>query len=137
MSVGKRLEEFRLLNKDRFPTKGHLASALGMKSQQLARYLSDQRKPATEILEKLAELGCDINWLLVGVKHQQIDKLEGYLNSIKNSGNSIQQMNAKANPEEEEHNKDFLNKLEKFESQLNEFLELKDFITELKQRLNK
>ncbi len=41
-----------------------LAKSLDMKPQGLQVYLSGKSLPGSEILKKLQDLGCDINWLL-------------------------------------------------------------------------
>lgn len=63
MSIGERLEIFR---KSNFSTKKKLAEALDISYEHLYQYLSDKKKPGSEILSKLSELGCNIDWLLTG-----------------------------------------------------------------------
>lgn len=68
MSFGERLEEFRQDNRNRFKTKKMLAEALNIKYEQLYTYLENKSKPSAEILEKISGLGCDVNYLLTGVR---------------------------------------------------------------------
>lgn len=75
MSIGKRIEEFRLNNKDRFKTKKKLSESLDIPYAQLYEYVTDKVKPGSNILDKLANLGCDINWLVTGRTHEEIIEL--------------------------------------------------------------
>lgn len=75
MSIGKRIEEFRLNNKDRFKTKKKLSESLDIPYAQLYEYVTDKVKPGSNILDKLANLGCDINWLVTGRTHKEIIEL--------------------------------------------------------------
>lgn len=58
---GNRLKEFA---KSKFGKLDLLANALDMSPQSLQSYLTGRSLPGTKLLSKLAELGCDINWLL-------------------------------------------------------------------------
>lgn len=59
----------------------HLAAALGMSPQQLAAYTAEKRKPGFEILQKLADLGCSVSWILDDDK--TIDELNNSFNLVK------------------------------------------------------
>jgi phage repressor protein C with HTH and peptisase S24 domain len=48
------------------PTQVDFASKLGMKPQTLQKYIRGQRLPLPDILNKISNLGCNINWLLNG-----------------------------------------------------------------------
>lgn len=48
------------------PTQVDFASKLGMKPQTLQKYIKGHRLPLPEILDKIGNLGCNINWLLNG-----------------------------------------------------------------------
>lgn len=43
-----------------------LAEKIDMSPQQLTQYTNGKSKPGADILLKLCELGCNINWLLTG-----------------------------------------------------------------------
>lgn len=57
-------DKIKAFSQKKYGTDKLLASALGMSPQQLAAYTAEKRKPGFEILQKLADLGCDIAWLL-------------------------------------------------------------------------
>ena len=48
------------------PTQVDFAARLGIAPQGLQKYLKSGRQPMPDILLKLNELGCNINWLLTG-----------------------------------------------------------------------
>jgi transcriptional regulator with XRE-family HTH domain len=48
------------------PTQVDFAAKLGMKPQTLQKYLKGHRLPLPDILNKINNLGCNINWLLNG-----------------------------------------------------------------------
>lgn len=62
--VGERLKYFA---KNKFGSVNALAKELGMQRQQLYGYFVGNSYPGGEMLIKLGKLGCDINWLLMGV----------------------------------------------------------------------
>ncbi|MFC2085430.1 S24 family peptidase, partial [Bacteroidota bacterium] len=49
-----------------FKSKAELARKLGMRPQAFQSYLDGRSYPGGQILAKLSDLGCDINWLLTG-----------------------------------------------------------------------
>jgi SOS-response transcriptional repressor LexA len=61
--VGSRLREFGESN---FKSLSKLAERLGMKPQSLQKYLNGTSIPGGEIIARLIDLGCDINWLFYG-----------------------------------------------------------------------
>ncbi len=63
MSLGKRLKEFAENN---FSTIADFTQQLGIIRENAYRYFNDTVSPGSDILIRLAELGCDINWLLTG-----------------------------------------------------------------------
>jgi transcriptional regulator with XRE-family HTH domain len=63
MSIGERLRQYGLSN---FKTLKSFAEYLGMKPASLQTYLRNESLPGAIILTKLAQSGCDINWLLTG-----------------------------------------------------------------------
>ncbi len=69
MSLGKRLKEFA---KSNFNNLSDFSIALGISRENLYRYFNDTVSPGSEILQKLATLGCDINWLLLGTPNKNI-----------------------------------------------------------------
>jgi transcriptional regulator with XRE-family HTH domain len=63
MTLGKRLKKFAETN---FNSYTDFSKELGISRENLYRYFNDTVSPGSEILQKLALLGCDINWLLLG-----------------------------------------------------------------------
>jgi transcriptional regulator with XRE-family HTH domain len=61
--IGKRLKEF--VNKS-FKTQSEFTRAMGKSPAFFTPYFNGNSVPGGEILKKLAEFGCDINWLLTG-----------------------------------------------------------------------
>lgn len=57
-------DKLKVFAQKKYGADKHLATALGMSPQQLAAYTAEKRKPGFEILQKLADLGCDISWVL-------------------------------------------------------------------------
>jgi len=62
IEVGNRLRHFI---KQKFSSYELVAAKLGMKSPSLQTYLRGESLPGAEILSKLSDLGCDIEWLLL------------------------------------------------------------------------
>lgn len=60
---GKRLLKFC---KYTSPTQAEFARKLNIKPQALQKYIKGQRLPMPDFLNRLYELGCNINWLLSG-----------------------------------------------------------------------
>lgn len=81
IEVGHRLRQFI---KEKFGTFESGAAALGMKSPSLQSYLRGKSVPGAEIISKLSELGCDIEWLLLRKE-----------NPSDNSGNDNESLNRK------------------------------------------
>lgn len=61
MNIG---DKIRVFAENKGITLAQLAELLGMKPQSLQVYVSGKSNPGSEILMKLKNLGCDINWLL-------------------------------------------------------------------------
>ena len=61
MKIG---EKIRLFAEKQYGSVSILAELLGMKPPSLYVYLNNESIPGGEILKKLQDLGCDINWLL-------------------------------------------------------------------------
>lgn len=61
--IGDRLKEFADKN---FGSVNGLERALGMNRNSLSQYVYNRNTPGSNLLIKLRELGCDINWLLTG-----------------------------------------------------------------------
>lgn len=49
---------------EKFGSISALANALGIAQPSLSRYLSGEVRPGLDLIMKLKDLGCDINWLL-------------------------------------------------------------------------
>lgn len=60
--VGLRLRKFLL---DKFGKLTIGAENMGMSPQSLQKYLNGKFMPGGEIISKLSDLGCDIEWLLL------------------------------------------------------------------------
>ena len=63
MNIGKRLEIFIVTN---FNEKQEFAKLIEVSPSMLSQWTTEQRVPSGETLRKIAELGCNINWLLTG-----------------------------------------------------------------------
>ena len=61
MNIGEKL---RIFAKIKFGSVSKLAEALDMKTPSLYTYLNEESIPGGQLLKKLQNLGCDINWLL-------------------------------------------------------------------------
>lgn len=64
--IGEKLRDFGI---SRFGSIKEFAEALDMSPPNLQQYLRGDREPGTPILQKLSELGCDLNWLLSDKKN--------------------------------------------------------------------
>ncbi|MDB5036457.1 MAG: SOS-response transcriptional repressor, LexA [Chlorobi bacterium] len=67
MHSGERMRKFGtvLFGKERGTIK-LFADALGMAPSNLQKYLSGKPKPGLELLEKMLDLGCSLDWLATG-----------------------------------------------------------------------
>lgn len=62
--IGLRIKEFGERN---FTSMAEFSRQLGMKTrQELYTYIHGRSIPGGDLLSKMSELGCDINWLLTG-----------------------------------------------------------------------
>ncbi len=89
MSLGKRLKEFAESN---FKSLTEFSKELGIGRENLYRYFNDTVSPGSEILQKLAVMGCDINWLLLGefnVKNYLYENSVSYIPSDKAEINEL------------------------------------------------
>lgn len=57
-------EKLRFFAKKNFGSLTALANSLGISIGHLSQYVNGVNKPGFEFLQKLQDLGCDINWLL-------------------------------------------------------------------------
>jgi len=75
IEIGQRLRSFAVKN---FKTIEAFAQALNIPASSLRSiYFKGKSAPGAAILIRLAELSCDIHWLLTGVtKNEKIEKLE-------------------------------------------------------------
>ena len=74
--VAKRI---RLFGEKKYRTMAELARQLKMKPQALQSYLDAKSFPGGQILAKLRDLGCDINWLLAedsDLEYVSLDEIE-------------------------------------------------------------
>ena len=64
LEIGLRIKEF---GENKFPSIASFSRSIGMNNRQgLNPYLKGRSFPGGEMLSKLVELGCNINWLLTG-----------------------------------------------------------------------
>lgn len=61
MSLGNKIKRFALTQ---FGSISDFARVMGMSPSNINFYITGRRKPGADILNKMRELGCDINWLL-------------------------------------------------------------------------
>jgi transcriptional regulator with XRE-family HTH domain len=80
MTIG---EKIRFFAENKGISLSELARLLGMKPQSLQVYLSGKSLPGSEILMKLRDLGCDINWLLSEDDKSPPDTIQVLLHRIK------------------------------------------------------
>jgi len=75
--IGQNLKTFAEKN---FSSKSEFSRQLGMKNpQQLYDYFSGESLLGAEKLSRLAELGCDLNWLLNGTNTNTVkEPVEGF-----------------------------------------------------------
>ena len=67
--IPQRLCQFGIdLFGDKRGWKTRFAEALGISTGAMQMYLTGQRRPGNELHEKLRILGCDIEWLMTGIK---------------------------------------------------------------------
>jgi len=62
-SFGTRLRDYAI---ERCGSIGAFAKLIGVHQASLSRNLNDKNDPSKELLIKLANIGCNINWLLTG-----------------------------------------------------------------------
>jgi transcriptional regulator with XRE-family HTH domain len=78
MTPGRRLRLFA--NSWHGRTSGSItafAEALGMQPSNLHKYLSGEREPGASVLARIAELGCNIHWLMSGDGEMYADNEAG------------------------------------------------------------
>ena len=63
-------ENLKIFGEKKFRKNTDFAKALDMMPQSLDKYLKGISIPGGLILKKLAQLGCDINWLLTGESYK-------------------------------------------------------------------
>jgi transcriptional regulator with XRE-family HTH domain len=80
MTIGEKL---RFFAENKFGSISKLAELLGMKPPSLYVYLNNESIPGGEILKKLKDLGCDINWLLSEDDKSPPDTIQVLLHRIK------------------------------------------------------
>lgn len=86
-----------------FPNTTIFAEALGMTQPSLSQYLNNKRSPGAGILQRLRELGCDLNWLLSDdpvicivseprVNYGEPNKLKKELEAIRSAVQRLEQL---------------------------------------------
>lgn len=70
-TIGGRLRHFA---EGKFGGISRLADALGISQPRLSHYVSDKRAIPPEVVQKLAQLGCDITWLMTGETREDLNK---------------------------------------------------------------
>ena len=72
--IGQRLKKFA---EDNFDSLAEFGREFGKERMFFTPYFNGSSLPGGKILNKLAELGCDLNWLLTGeIKTERIDELK-------------------------------------------------------------
>lgn len=61
MTIGEKLQFWGV---KKFGNKTNFAKEMAMSLPALSLYLHDKRRPGTGVLQKLKNLGCDVDWLL-------------------------------------------------------------------------
>lgn len=69
--IGERLREF---GEQQFKSSVNFAKALGVSPQHLNAYLTGQRIPGNKMQDRLRKLGCDIGWLMTGLRREQVEQ---------------------------------------------------------------
>lgn len=69
-TIGERLRYFAENN---FKLLNDFSKAMGVKTPALYNYFNNKNEPGSSFLFRLAELGCDINWLLTGHSFSEKD----------------------------------------------------------------
>lgn len=77
-------DRVRLFGETKYNKIKDFANALEMTNSNLQQYLSGRVSPGANILIKLQELGCDINWLLTGLGSNPSEKLQQETMTYKN-----------------------------------------------------
>ncbi len=70
INLGERLRQFA----KEFGGISKLASELKISQPRLSNYLSGKREVSIEIMNKLSNLGCDVNWLATGMDKEETSK---------------------------------------------------------------
>ena len=65
-TVGKRIEEFAVLKFGGVRSLNKKLTQMTGKNTSIYKYVKDERSPGASILSPLAQLGCNLNWLLTG-----------------------------------------------------------------------
>ena len=96
-------QNLRMFGYKKFGTMKKFAEALDMNPSTLySGYLNGRSLPGPQLLVKLIDLGCDINWLLTSrgtpiqgeTEKEHIHKLEEELNSLRISNSKLMQNNS-------------------------------------------
>lgn len=82
LTRGERLRHFA---KEHSKTLAAFAEGLGIVPQQLQPYVSGERFPKDDLLEKIAMMGCNLNWLVTGEGSMYADNEAGWALQRKNN----------------------------------------------------
>ena len=66
---GSRLREYA---EDKYGTMARLERKIDVRQKSLSQYANGRNGMGVDLLTKLALDGCDINWLLTGVRYQSV-----------------------------------------------------------------
>lgn len=130
IEVGKRLREFA---KD-YGGVGKLAESLNMSIQALSgSYISGKNLPGAEVLARLIDLGCDINWLLTGSGQNVNVRTKDIKKSVQNigSGNQINNLAGGSSQSAD----DYAKLLQRYNYLWDELIELKSELAKCKEQL--
>jgi transcriptional regulator with XRE-family HTH domain len=83
-------EKLRLFIKERYRHIAEISKVLNVSTTQLSLYLNGKAKPSYQVLKGLADLDCDMNWLLKEAildqeprKNENVDELIRKINIIR------------------------------------------------------
>jgi len=76
--LGDRLKQFAF---DKYGSITGLSEVTGIVQPQLSSYTSGKKKPSVDILLKLLNAGCNINWLISGMGNMSYSSDDNFLST--------------------------------------------------------
>lgn len=86
-------DKLKIFAKQNFGTIKKLAESVDKSPQNFGQYTSNNRLPGTQLLKKLYDVGCDINWLLNDDTDEQYKIRLNISNSVNELINNIKTSN--------------------------------------------